>query len=113
MMFSLSNKAVAQKTLAEWKEKQADLKTIERSVADLHSLFLQVQMTVEEQGDKLDRIEAQVQDTEVVTNAAAGEMISAVKKKKSAQRTRWIICLLIIVVLGILGTVLGVTLTNK
>lgn len=113
MIFSLANRAVAQKTLTEMRDRHADIKMIERSVADLHQLFVEVQLVVDQQGDLLDRLESQVGDTEAATEAAAGEMHGAVQKKKSAQRKRWILILLTLVILGIVGLVLGVSLTHK
>lgn len=95
------------------RERHADIKMIERSVADLHQLFLEVQLVVDHHGDLLDRLETQIGDTEHATEAAAGEMHEAVQKKRSAQRKRWILILLTLVILGIVGLVLGVSLTHK
>lgn len=113
MLFSLANKSVAQKTLTEIKERHAEIKNIERSVADLHQLFLEVQLVVDQQGDALDRLEAQVGDTEDATVQAASQMHSAVAKKRSAQRKKWILLLLLIVILGIVGLTLGLTLRHN
>jgi t-SNARE complex subunit (syntaxin) len=113
MMFSLANKSIAQKTLAEMRDRQLEIKNIEKSVADLHQLFLEVQLVVNQQGDVLDRLETQMAEAEGVTDAAADEMHGAVEKKKSAQRKRWLLLILIIVILGIVGLVLGLNMQNK
>lgn len=113
MLFSLANKAIAQTTLRAMQERHADVKNLERSVADLHQIFLEVQLVVNQQGGALDQLEAQIGETEGVAQAAAGEMQGAVQKKKSTQRRKWILLLVIVVVLGIVGIVLGVSLHNK
>ena len=48
-------------TLAEIQERHEAVKELERSLLDLHQIFLDMAVLVEAQGEMLDNIEAQVQ----------------------------------------------------
>ena len=47
-------------TLAEIQERHEAVKELERSLLDLHNIFLDMAVLVEEQGEKLDNIQNQV-----------------------------------------------------
>ena len=47
-------------TLAEIQERHEAMKELERSLLDLHQIFLDMAVLVEAQGEMLDNIEAQV-----------------------------------------------------
>ena len=47
-------------TLAEIQERHEAVKELERSLLDLHQIFLDMAVLVEAQGEMLDNIEAQV-----------------------------------------------------
>ena len=49
-------------TLAEIQERHEAVKELERSLLDLHQIFLDMAVLVEAQGEMLDNIEAQVED---------------------------------------------------
>ena len=50
-------------TLAEIQERHEAVKELERSLLDLHQIFLDMAVLVEAQGEMLDNIEAQVSST--------------------------------------------------
>lgn len=57
----LSTELQVMDTLAEIQERHEAVKELERSLLDLHQIFLDMAVLVEAQGEMLDNIEAQVQ----------------------------------------------------
>ena len=103
-VFSMSTKAEARKTLAELQERHQDIMMIEKSILELHQLFVDMSVLVEQQGDLIDQIECHVGQAAEYTGEAAVQLEQAVKYQKSALKKKWI---LIIILLFIVGAIVG------
>lgn len=111
-IFAMANRAQAQKTLAEMKERQHDIQSIEKSLRELHQMFVDMAMIVEQQGETLDKIQDYVASTVEYTEVAAGEMRGAVSRQKSLQKKKWIMVIICIIILIVVGVILSVSLTT-
>lgn len=98
-MFSMANKTLAKKQLDELKERHQDIIAIERSIQELHQMFLDMALIVDQQGELIDRVGEHVDSTAQYTEKAATTMEAAVASKRRGQRCKWIIALVILAVL--------------
>lgn len=73
----------ARKVLEEMRERHQDIMLIEKSIMELHQLFLEMATLVDQQGDLVNQIEAHVDRAAHYTEQAAGEMRIAVEHQKS------------------------------
>lgn len=89
--------------MAEMKERHHDILAIERSIKELHQMFVDMALIVEQQGELVDRIEDHVGNTLEYTEHAALEMRQAVEKQRGMQKKRWILVIIALVILGIIG----------
>jgi syntaxin 1B/2/3 len=103
-IFAVSVKEDQKKTLAQMKDRFQDVRTIEKSILELHQLFLDLQTIVVEQGDMLNRVEFNVDKTAGYTDNAAQDMKLAVEYQKSIWKKKWI--LVIIAMVGIVILIL-------
>jgi syntaxin 1A len=105
----MANKAQAQKTLAEMKERHHDIIAIEKSIKELHQMFVDMAIIVEQQGEVIDKVEDYITNTVEYTEHAAEEMREAVVRQRSTQRKKWILTIVIIVLLIAIGLVVYFT----
>jgi len=85
-------------TVAEIQERHEAVMRLERSLMELHQVFLDLAVLVEQQGEQLDDIEAHVQKSK---DYVAKGVVNVVAARKSQQSTRKWMCWGIIVALGI------------
>lgn len=78
-----------------------EIMAIEASVQELHQLFLDMALLVEQQGELLDSIEYQVQQTEEHIDKGNVQMMGAIKHMISIRRTQAYCCCALLVILGI------------
>lgn len=100
-IFASAVKEDARKTLSQMKDRFSDVKTIEKSIMELHQLFLDLQTIVVEQGDIINRVDFNVETTVEYTDVAANDMKTAVEYQKSIWKKKWIIMILAVVLLVI------------
>lgn len=100
-IFASAVKEDARKTLSQMKDRFSDVKTIEKSIMELHQLFLDLQTIVVEQGDIINRVDFNVETTVEYTDVAASDMKAAVGYQKSIWKKKWILMILAIVLLVI------------
>ncbi|PJF19852.1 hypothetical protein PSACC_00334 [Paramicrosporidium saccamoebae] len=98
-----------QKTLAEMKERHQDIIAIEKSIKELHQMFVDMAIIVEQQGELIDKVEDFVTNTAEYTEAAAEEMRGAVVRQRSTQRKKWILTITIIIILAVVGIIVWAT----
>lgn len=89
-------------------DKYQDVIKLEQSVAELHQMFLDLTLLVEQQGEMLDQIEFQVRTAADYVEAGNQEVIKAIKSQKSARKKKC--CLLFTGLLIVLIIVLVATL---
>jgi len=102
----------ARQTLADIEARHSDIMKLENSIRELHDMFMDMAMLVENQGEMIDRIEYNVEHAVDYVQTATQDTKKALKYQSKARRKKIfiIICLsvcLIIIVGIILGTVLG------
>eukprot|EP00884_Botryococcus_braunii_P007879 jgi/Botrbrau1/17092/Bobra.0399s0002.1 len=102
-------------TLAEIQERHEAVKELERSLLDLHQIFLDMAVLVEAQGEMLDNIEAQVAKAKDHVESGVTHLVEAKKLQKSTRRLMCcaIIVLLIIIAVIVILVVKPWTLINK
>lgn len=89
-----------------------EIMAIEASVQELHQLFLDMALLVEQQGELLDSIEYQVQQTEEHIEKGNVQMMGAIKHMISIRRTQAYCCCALLVICGIVILVV-VIMENK
>ena len=90
-------------------EREGEIRQIEQSVGELNELFRDVAHIVREQGDVLDTIDANVENTVTDTRGADVELRSAARYQKSARSKAC--CLLLILAIVLIVVVLAVVIS--
>ncbi|CAO3607547.1 unnamed protein product [Cunninghamella echinulata] len=100
-----SRRGQARAVLSEVQNRHNDIKKIEKTILELHSLFQDMQMMVEQQSEVIDQVnqhtETVVKDTEVANR----HISDAIKKAKAIRHKKWccfFICIILAVVIAIL-----------
>lgn len=76
-----------------------DIRELERNIVDLHQMFIDMQLLVEQQGDLLNTIEYNVQDTKGRAETGMHELVRAYDFQKRAKRKKWCVAILIIAII--------------
>lgn len=98
----------AESALNEIKDRHEDILRLERSLQELHSMFLDMAILVQEQGDMIDRIENSVDRAENFVHVARKKLKEAEELQSSARKKKFCcIILLAILVLIILSSIFG------
>lgn len=105
-IFASAVKDDAKKTLNQMKDRFQDVKVIERSIIELHQLFLDLQTMVVEQGDMINRVEFNVDKTCDYTEEAAADMKMAVEYQKSIWKKKWFLVVIAIILILIVIVIL-------
>ncbi|XP_076155340.1 syntaxin-11a [Alosa pseudoharengus] len=82
----------ARSALCEIENRQKELLELEGRIRDIHELFFQLALLVEEQGTKLDNIEANVGSTQDYVAKATVQIKKAVRYKKANPCRRFFCC---------------------
>jgi t-SNARE complex subunit (syntaxin) len=85
--------------LADLKSRNNDIKKLEESIIQLHQLFMDMQVLVDAQGELLNNIEYNVEETKGATVAAHEELVEARNHQKSAGKKKCCIALIIVAIL--------------
>lgn len=89
----------ARQMLQDIEERHEDIVKLERSIKELHGIFLDVALLVENQGETLDIIDKNVEETTVSVVNVTKQLDEAKKLKAKARRMKIIIGLLIAAIL--------------
>jgi t-SNARE complex subunit (syntaxin) len=101
-MFSMANRSLAKKQLDEMKERHHDILAIEKSIQELHQMFLDMALLVDQQGELIDRVGEHVEASADYTAKAAVQMEAAVSSKRRSQRCKWIMFgILLFIIIGV------------
>ncbi|KAL3143905.1 hypothetical protein ABBQ32_003720 [Trebouxia sp. C0010 RCD-2024] len=80
----------ALETMAEIQERHEAIKDLERSLVDLHQVFLDMSVLVDAQGDMLGNIEQQVGESKLSVETGVNELVQAkIIQKKSRRWMCW------------------------
>jgi len=104
-----ASQAAAKNALLDIQERHKEIIKIEKSINELHQLFVDMAVLVESQGELIDQIEYNVQQSVNFTEKGVQELQSARKYQKNARKK---MCCLIITFLVILGVILSSVLPN-
>lgn len=76
----------AKQTLADIEARHADIMKLEKSIRELHDMFMDMAVLVESQGELINRIEHNVQNSVDFVDHAKGDINRAVKYQSKARR---------------------------
>lgn len=103
---------IAKQTLADIEARHKDILKLEESIKELHDMFMDMAMLVESQGEMIDRIEFNIQQSVDFITAAKQDTKKAVKYQRAARRKKIICIIIAIVVILIIVIILIVTLSK-
>ena len=83
-------------------DKYKDVLKLEQSVAELHQMFLDMALLVEQQGEMLDQIEYQIQSASDYIEDGNEEIAQALVHQKEARKRQCCILMIVLVVAGVL-----------
>jgi syntaxin 1B/2/3 len=86
-------------TLAEVQERHEAVKELEKSLMELHQVFLDMAVLVDAQGEMLDNIEQQVGKARDHVESGVNELVKAKKLQKNTRK--WMCCALVLVLIVI------------
>ncbi|KAG0188695.1 Plasma membrane t-SNARE, secretory vesicle fusion [Apophysomyces sp. BC1034] len=95
----------ARAVLNEVQSRHDDIKKIEKTILELHQLFMDMQMLVEQQGETLKEIEMHAETTVVDLEQGNKEIARAIVSAKSTRAKKWccfVIFIILLIVAGIL-----------
>ena len=78
----------AKRALEDMQERHQDIMNIERSILELHQLFVEMSALVEQQGELVSHIHSHIEDAVNYTEKAQVQMEKAVKSQKSRTKVR-------------------------
>lgn len=85
--------------LEDLRSRNNDIKKLEESIIQLHQLFMDMQILVEAQGELLNDIEYNIEDTKGKTETGYQELVQARAHQKSANKKKLCIIILIIIII--------------
>ncbi|XP_012154569.1 syntaxin 1A isoform X4 [Megachile rotundata] len=96
----------AKQTLADIEARHADIIKLENSIRELHDMFMDMAMLVENQGEMIDRIEYHVEHAVDYVQTATQDTKKALKYQSKARRKLMFIVICLTIALIILITIL-------
>lgn len=82
----------AKQILADVEERHEDIMKLEKSIKELHDLFVDMATLIEQQGDKLDRIENHVQSSKQYVETGRTNMTKAVVYQSKSRKVSSLSC---------------------
>ncbi|KAF6106517.1 syntaxin 3 [Phyllostomus discolor] len=104
---------ISKQALSEIEGRHKDIVRLESSIKELHDMFMDIAMLVENQGEMLDNIELNVMHTVDHVEKARDETKKAVKYQGQARKKLIIIIVVVVVLLGILALIIGLSVGLK
>jgi len=92
----------ARQALGDIEARHRDIINLEKSIQELHEMFLDMAMLVESQGEMIDRIEYNVEQAVDFVQSAKSDTKKAVKYQSKARRKKILIFICLIVCLAII-----------
>lgn len=99
--------AQAKQSLADIEARHGDIIKLEKSIKELHDMFIDMAALVQTQGEMIDRIEYNVVQSENFVKAASTDTKKAVKFQSAARRKKIIILICLAVIIVILGSMVA------
>jgi len=83
-----------------------DIMKLETSIRELHDMFMDMAMMVEQQGEMINMIEHNVGNAEEYVEKAVVQLKEAVVLKTAVRKKKWLIFFLVLIIIAILGVVI-------
>lgn len=99
--------AQAKQSLADIEARHGDIMKLEKSIRELHDMFIDMAALVQTQGEMIDRIEHNVNQSEDFVKIASTDTKKAVKFQSAARRKKIIILICLAIIFVILGSMLA------
>ncbi|XP_046841268.1 syntaxin-like [Xenia sp. Carnegie-2017] len=99
----------ARQALGDIEARHQDIVNLEKSIRELHEMFLDMAMLVESQGEMINRIEHNVDNAADYISSAKNETKKAVKYQSKARRKKIIVAILCVLLLIIIGVIIYVS----
>ncbi|MBN3296596.1 STX2 protein, partial [Amia calva] len=109
----ISDSQITRQALNEIESRHKDIIKLESSIRELHDMFVDMAMLVETQGEMVNNIEKNVTNAVDYVGRAKEETKKAVKYQSKARRKYVIIALAVLVVLGIIALIIGLSVGIK
>ncbi|XP_077533964.1 syntaxin-like isoform X1 [Haemaphysalis longicornis] len=97
----------AKQTLAEIEARHHDIIKLEKSIRELHDMFMDMAMLVESQGEMVDRIEYHVKNAAAYVDTATQETRRAVRYQSKARKKRVFILICVSISAVLLVIIIG------
>ncbi|KAF9279359.1 Plasma membrane t-SNARE, secretory vesicle fusion [Mortierella alpina] len=101
----------ANRALREVQTRHDDIKKIEKTVLELHQLFMDMETLVTDQGVVMNTIEENAQQTDTQLHSGNQQVETAIASARGARKKKWI-CLIISIILLIIIVVIVLKTTN-
>ncbi|KAG0018386.1 Plasma membrane t-SNARE, secretory vesicle fusion [Podila clonocystis] len=96
----------ANRALREVQTRHDDIKKIERTITELHQLFVDMETLVTEQAEVINVIDENTQKTDTQLYSANNEIDTAIINAEGARRKKWICLFITIIIIAILAIVI-------
>ncbi|GAV01090.1 hypothetical protein RvY_11857-1 [Ramazzottius varieornatus] len=103
----------AKQTLADIEARHEDIIKLESSIKELKEMFCDMAMLVESQGELIDRVEYNVQQSVDYIETAKQDTKKAVKYQSQARRKKLFLIILLIVILVVVSIIVALTVVYK
>ncbi|XP_062856266.1 syntaxin 3b isoform X2 [Trichomycterus rosablanca] len=104
---------ISKQALSEIESRHKDIQRLESSIKELHDMFVDIAMLVENQGDTVNNIEANVSKAVDHVEAAKVETKKAVRYQSKARKKVVIIVCVVVVLLCIIALIIGLSVGLK
>ncbi|KAF9956168.1 Plasma membrane t-SNARE, secretory vesicle fusion [Mortierella alpina] len=103
----------ANRALREVQSRHDDIKKIEKTILELHQLFIDMETLVTEQAEVLNTIEENTQQTEVHLETGNKEVDVAIVNARGARKKKWICLIITLILLAIIAVVIYMQLSKN
>lgn len=100
---------MSRQMLSDVQDRANDIERLEKNIRELHQMFLDMAELVAEQGQTIDNIEFNVNQTRDYVAETRKELPKAVDFKRAARRKKIIIAVIIVIVLVVIGIIVAVS----
>ncbi|KAI8334953.1 t-SNARE, partial [Chlamydoabsidia padenii] len=104
-LMQASRRGQARAVLSEVQNRHDDIKKIEKTIIELHQLFMDMQMLVEQQGETINQIDEHAETTAIQMEEGNKFVSRAIKSARATRHKKWccfVICIILAVVIAIL-----------
>ncbi|KAG8455991.1 hypothetical protein GDO86_001975 [Hymenochirus boettgeri] len=109
----ISDSQITRQALNEIESRHKDIMKLESSIRELHDMFIDIAMLVESQGEMINSIEKNVENAAEYIEHAKEETKKAVKYQSKSRRKKWIAAFIVLVLIGIIALIIGLSVGLK